>query len=118
MGAFEICYKAKQNWEAAEILKGRSLYNAAVNRLYYALFQVPYQKLVEDGKIDVNMHGKKHQKVIDYLNEVEGKDIARCFRSVHDLRGVADYEARNIDSASYERILEKAQRLRLHFRKF
>lgn len=84
---------AKQDLKAANLLYENSIYNAAVNRAYYAIFHAMRAVLAIDG-VDF----KKHSGVISYFNKeyikkgVFDKRFSKIIQNANISRTGSDYE--------------------------
>jgi uncharacterized protein (UPF0332 family) len=109
----EFLAKAKENLEAAEMLFDHHLYNAAVNRAYYAAFQAAIAALVNQGiAIERPGHASIQARFVTELIQ-RRKQYPGSFRaSLMDLQSVrdeADYKSKSVSSRVAQRQLAKAK---------
>jgi uncharacterized protein (UPF0332 family) len=109
----EFLTKAKENLRAAEVLIEHQLYNAAVNRAYYAAFHAAIAALADQG-ITTGQRG--HATIqANFATELiqRRKRYPRHFRAyLMDLQAVrddADYKVQSVASRVARRQLSKAK---------
>ena len=91
---------SEENYQSIERLKTPGYWNAASNRLYYAVFQLLYvgllkKGLVKPGEISV------HDAVGRVVEEEYGKDISNLFHNLKDLRVNVDYRGLRIGGETF-----------------
>lgn len=106
--ARHLIKKAKENFEAADLLAKGKHFNAAASRLYYASFQIVYQKMIRDIPALKSM--KIHKQALDYLGK-NNPDNYGVFSELIGLRVNADYDNIIIDEGFYERYKAKGHTL-------
>lgn len=88
-------------------------WNAAVNRLYYAVFQLLFTDLVLSEKVDPN--APSFHDAIDSIAEEEyGRDIYNLFHNLKRLRVDVDYKGVRIGKEKFE---EWKSQVDLHYKK-
>lgn len=109
----EFLTKAKENLKAAEVLFEHQLYNAAVNRSYYAAFQAAIAALADQG---IATERRGHAAIqANFATELiqRRKRYAGHFRAyLMDLQSVrddADYKLTSISGRVARRQLTKAK---------
>lgn len=86
---------SRENYDSIDRLKGPGYWNAAANRLYYAVFQLLYVGLVGKGLLKPGEIGV-HDAVGRLVEEEYGTEISNLFHSLKDLRVRADYKGEKI----------------------
>jgi len=109
----EFLTKAKENFKAAEVLFEHQLYNAAVNRAYYAAFQAAIAALADQG---IAIERRGHAAIqANFATELiqRRKRYPGHFRAyLMDLQSVrddADYKLKSVSSRVARRQLNKAR---------
>ena len=87
-----LAEKADENFNAANFLLEKEYYNAACNRFYYAVFQMLFGVLLDEG-IDEKSYEHKHEKVSEFLKNKysETGELTRTFNLLKGYRIKADY---------------------------
>lgn len=109
----EFLTKARENLQAAEILFEHRLYNAAVNRAYYAAFQAAIAALADQGIV---IERQSHAAIqANFATELiqRRKRYAGHFRAylmgLQSVRDDADYKLQSVSSRVTRRQLTKAK---------
>ena len=88
-------------------------WNAAANRLYYAVFQLLYVDLVLSKKVDPKSPSV-HDMIDDIAEAEYGRDIYNLFHNLKRLRVDVDYNGVRIGKEKFE---EWKSRADLHYKK-
>ena len=88
--------RSNENWMATELLicsrnTNVKLWNAASNRLYYAVLQLVFAEMIEHTDFRLGANTDSHRQARDYVKN-HCFEISRNFRRLEDLRNQADYE--------------------------
>jgi hypothetical protein len=111
---FPVRSKAKANLSAAKLLADRSMYDAAANRLYFALFQCGVECMTRMGKVaaDFGRSSKRwdHATIVGNSSLYRGRfsDIS-LFRDARGLRVQADYETTPVRASVLRAYLAAAE---------
>jgi uncharacterized protein len=109
--ANEFWNKAQENLTAAELLLGASLYNAAVNRAYYAAFQAALAVIVEKG-LQPNTDHAKVQSTFNGEVVRRSKYITNSYKhyllAMQDSRNIADYKLTHVGKSKAEKQVRMA----------
>ena len=110
--ANQIAKIADKNFLSSSLLKREEYYNAAVNRLYYAVFQQALQFFLRRQIIPPTekrgIHGKVKGELIKYLRKnggAEGRALHQSYNDLLQARELCDYEGQEIkDETEYNQI--------------
>jgi uncharacterized protein len=109
----EFLTKAKENFRATEVLIEHQLYNAAVNRAYYAAFHAAIAALADQG---ITTGQRSHATIqANFATELiqRRKRYSRHFRAylidLQSVRDDADYKVQSVSSRVAHRQLSKAK---------
>lgn len=84
--------KAQKTLKEVDVLKGAAMWNAAANRLYYALFHAISALLINDGLQVKSHHGILSQFGQHYVrNGIFSRDDGRILSEMVIMRDNADY---------------------------
>lgn len=107
--------KSGDNWALALRLRDDGRFNAAANRLYYALFQAVKAYAVRTGMASVDEEAGVHGRMKAIVRDEDRRD-ARVFGDAMDLRVKADYSAASASASDFEQaFMFEAENLRLRF---
>ena len=110
-----LARKAKENFQAGELLLQKSLHNAAASRLYYSLFQaVAYalenRRNKRPGDFRLGAEHWEHGMVINNARYVrQSWDDRKLCEKFRALRTEADYDATEVER---EQIVERLEAVR------
>ena len=109
----EFLDKAKENLKAAELLFDNQLYNASVNRAYYAAFQAAIAAL---ANISIEIERISHEATqanfaIELIQrrKIYPSHLRSYLMDLQAVRNDADYKSKSISSKVAQRQLRKAQ---------
>ncbi len=108
----EFLMKAKENVIATALLFDNELYNASVNRAYYATFQAAIAALANIGIHTVHSHEATQAYFASELTKkrkVYPSHLKSYLMDLQRLRNRADYELQFISKKMASRQLKKAQ---------
>lgn len=85
--------RARQTIDEAELLAGQGYYNAAINRLYYAVFYATLALFLK-FKINAKTHaGVRTMLGLHFIEKnVMPRDCGKTFNSLFNLRHSSDYD--------------------------
>lgn len=115
--SFNIQHKARKNWDSAQILYGRGFYDSAANRLYYSIFQYPYEILIKKGILDPKLSRGVHTEILKFITTYADDNDVIAFQTLLDTRVTADYHEEPVDKPLLDECLKNAKRLRLYITK-
>lgn len=107
--------KSAENMEAAEILFHEQKYTSAISRIYYALFQLFYKEMLDEGKIKPeNNSPSVHEAVYLFLVAQipeENDFVINIFKTMRGERRKADYIGECCSQEKTERLLVSCENL-------
>lgn len=107
--------KARENLEVGLRLLDEGHFDAAANRLYYALFQAAIHALERQGRVPGEARRRAkvwdHRIVGDRIAFVRGlREDERLFERLRSLREQADYEAKPVVRRALESLKHDVER--------
>lgn len=99
----KLLEKSLENERAAQALclESTRCLNAAVSRLYYAVFQIVYYCMLSENCIEENSRGK-HELATKYIKE-RNRTLSREYQRLLGLRVDADYKIVSIEKNDFFR---------------
>jgi uncharacterized protein (UPF0332 family) len=107
--------RAEENLAAAKQLFNSDYYNAAANRLYYAVFQLATYLLEQKGKkpsdFTANASGWKHEMIrANAYCLRDNEEDKKLVRELQGMREKADYKAAVVEREEIEDFLPQAEK--------
>lgn len=86
-----IVEKSTENMESAKMLIEKEKYNAAVSRMYYAVFQLIYKEMLDQKHVSPEKVDGLHSEACIFLQKSAVKDVYAVFKNLRGSRVKADY---------------------------